>query len=360
MFDGRTAESLPVRLRLLPEHLEICPAEGGLRLEAWPYPALRPIGRLPDGSLRLALGARDEARLTVADPTLIAALAQAAPQILPDRPARIRRGLRHVASWGGVAAALWVCVSLVGPQVADAVARMLPKTWDEQRAAETYDYYFAPFDRCVAPKGLAALDRLTSRLAKAAGTDDFTVEVLDAPEVNAYALGGGRIVLMRGLIESAASAEEVAGVLAHEMGHEIEQHAARGDVRESGLDLVATLLLGRSDVGTVGSLMLGLGYSREFEREADARELELLAKAGIDAGGTISFFARLEREGGDLPGALAYLSTHPTSAERRAFAERHGQAGGPALPADEWAALRKICDVLDRRPQRYPPPAGVN
>ena len=110
-----------------------------------------------------------------------------------------------------------------------------------------------------------------------------------------------------------------------------------------------------SDVGSVGSLMLGLGYSREFEREADARALELLVEAGIDTGGIVRFFTRLEDDDRDLPGALAYLSTHPTSAERRPLAERRGQAGGLALPADEWAALRRICDVLDRRQQRYPP-----
>ena len=93
--------------------------------------------------------------------------------------------------------------------------------------------------------------RLTERLSKAApGSEPFNVRVYDWSLMNAFAVPGGQIVLTKGLIDKAETPDEVAGVLAHEMGHGIEMHPETGIIRSIGLAAAVEVMLGGAGGGS--------------------------------------------------------------------------------------------------------------
>lgn len=162
--------------------------------------------------------------------------------------------------------------------------------------------------------------------------------------INAFAMPAGYIVVHRGLIEKADSAEEVAGVLAHEIEHVEQRHSLRGMAQQLGLALIAAAVTGDLSGGVAGAWvkdLAGLQFSREQETAADAGGYTRLLAAKIDPHGMASFFDKLEKEQAGMPDALALLSTHPASAERAA-AIKARLAGAPALPplTYDWAAVR--------------------
>jgi Zn-dependent protease with chaperone function len=167
--------------------------------------------------------------------------------------------------------------------------------------------------------------------------------VADSPEVNAFALPGGSVVVYTGLLRAAGSAEEVAGVLAHEVQHVELRHSLRSLIHALGWRAVLAVALGDLSGGVWGGLAerLGnLGYGRDLERQADLEGLKALRRAGIAAHGMPAFFARLAaREGG----GIALLASHPASAERMQALQRTIAAQGdyPAAPLPyDWTTIR--------------------
>jgi predicted Zn-dependent protease len=174
------------------------------------------------------------------------------------------------------------------------------------------------------------------------------VRVVDSKMVNAFAVPGGQIGILSGLIEKADTADELAGVLAHEIGHVVHRHPTEGLLRQLGLAATMELLLGGSGTGIedaagLGNTLLTLSYSREAEAEADATALAILGRAGIDGHGLHRFFQRLEQEG-DLGSSVpSLLLTHPPTAERLA-ATAVAPSGARALDTGQWQALQAICE----------------
>jgi predicted Zn-dependent protease len=107
--------------------------------------------------------------------------------------------------------------------------------------------------------------------------------------------------------------------------------------------VTGALAYGLEVARTLGSLR----YSRQSEEEADAEGLRTLRAAGIDPAGMIAFFESLRRTGPELPGALAYLSTHPPTEARIARLRRLAAAPAgrpsPVLTPEAWAELKTIC-----------------
>ncbi|HBA71230.1 MAG TPA: hypothetical protein DCZ63_03265 [Geobacter sp.] len=141
--------------------------------------------------------------------------------------------------------------------------------------------------------------------------------VADRPDVNAFAAPGGVVVVFSGLIRSAGSAEELAGVLAHEVAHAELRHSLRGMVKSLGLRALVSLLTGDVSGGVfadAATRLTELRFSREAEREADDEGLRRLVKARIDPNGMLRFYMKLASEGRPSPPPL--LSTHPATGER--------------------------------------------
>jgi predicted Zn-dependent protease len=285
--------------------------------------------------VRLAHG---DARLTVEDPAFAGALAAAAP--------RLRRAARRALLYGTIATVL-LLATVAGlwwsmPWLAGVIAERVPPAW-EAKLGEQVELQPWWGKRCADPAGEAALAALTRRLTQ--GVDSpypFAVSVHDNGTVNAFALPGGHIVLLRGLVSEAQSPDEVAGVLAHEMTHVLKRHPTRALIANSGLSLLFEITVGNGTGASLGLLLTTLSYTRTMEAEADAGALMLLRRAGISTEGFAAFFERLvHREQGPK---LPYLNSHPPSEERLAAARAEVVKGtSPALPEAEWRALQAIC-----------------
>ena len=171
---------------------------------------------------------------------------------------------------------------------------------------------------------------LTERLAMAQGVPHLPVHVFEVPGVNGLAAPDGRIFLTRGFIDryraGAVSAEELAGVIAHELGHVAMGHARRRMIDVTGQNavfVVLTPLLSRYLPG-IGVWIarfivtaLAAGLSRKAEHEADAYASALLVKAGIGTGPQKSLFRKLEGLTGGAGGAAPeWLRSHPKTEER--------------------------------------------
>jgi predicted Zn-dependent protease len=156
----------------------------------------------------------------------------------------------------------------------------------------------------------------------------FKVSVQQNQEVNAFAAPGGLIVVYTGLIDEAGTAEEVAGVLAHEMAHATHRHSMRQLIYAGGLLPLMGLLIGQPDAAALfhnlGKLS-ELKFSRTQEEEADRTGFDTLVAAGISTEGMARFFDRLAQASGASP---SFLSTHPASGDRAAAIRARATALG--------------------------------
>lgn len=346
--DGVSAARRKVRASVGENGIALAKAEGGY-LTTWGY---HEISVLKDegarGPLRLA---RDLARLTVDAPDFPAALYAAAPRLRPHTlPNRLRRALAAIAVSIGAVAALWLAL----PWLTEGVVALIPTAAEERLGdREIVDLRIILGEPCGAAAGQAALDRLMDRLtAHAALPFRPKVAVESVEIVNAFALPGGRIVVLRGLLDEAKSADELAGVLAHELTHAWKRHPLRHQMASAGIGVLAEMVLGYSSTGDFGAFMAELTYSRAEESEADAGALVLLREADISSAGLADFFERLSH--GAEASIPAYLSNHPTPADRFA-AVRAGAVQGttPALTPADWSALKRICADVPPLPSPF-------
>ena len=153
----------------------------------------------------------------------------------------------------------------------------------------------------------------------------FTIKVIGSDEINAFALPGGFFYVNSGLILAADEEAELAGVMAHEIGHVAACHAARENTRGNLLSLASIpLIFVGGPIGYAGYQAAGLAlpvtflhFSRAFEAEADYLGLQYMYKSGYDPNAFISFFEKVQAEEKKKPGALAKaFSTHPQTPDR--------------------------------------------
>jgi len=371
-FDGLSARRHPVFVNLSRDGsgLLIDKAERGGTPMVWPLDRLR---RLADtavrGELTLTLlsetddeSPRDPARLVLTDPALIDWLGKHAKG-LDRRDTRRGTGMRVVSRLVLAVVAVLAILFVLLPRMADFMAERMPLE-TEQRfgrsvVAQMERFLGARDGRslaCDAPAGRAALDKMVVRLTE--GQDlayPLNVGVLNHRMVNAFAAPGGNVMLVRGLLDQAASAEEVAAVLAHEIGHVEARDPTRLTLRAAGSAGILSIVLGDISggalVGIAGEYLLQSAYTREAEAQADRFALRLLNEAGVSSSGMADFFLRIGgKSGGDIP---EYLSSHPASSARadRAASNAATQVvTTPILTDDEWRDLQAICDGFNVKP----------
>jgi beta-barrel assembly-enhancing protease len=191
------------------------------------------------------------------------------------------------------------------------------------------------------PEATEYLNVLGNRLVSNSqdARQDFEFFLVRDPTLNAFALPGGYIGVHTGLIVSAQSESELAAVLAHEIAHVTQHHMARMISNEGQLSmavLAATVLaiIARNSqmgsaaaaIGQASAITAQIGFTREFEREADRIGFLTLEKSGFDVRAMASFFVRLQQAGRLYENnAPAYLRTHPVTEERIADAQNRIQ-----------------------------------
>jgi predicted Zn-dependent protease len=155
---------------------------------------------------------------------------------------------------------------------------------------------------------------------------NYNFYVVNAKEINAFAVPGGHVYVNRGLIERSRNMAELAGVLAHEIAHVEHRHGVeqmeKMQTASLGVNL-AYILLGRAPTG-VEEAVIGVGgtayfasHSRGAENEADASAVSLLAGSGIDPNGLTSFFNVLLSDQQRSPSSVEqWFSTHPLTQDR--------------------------------------------
>lgn len=166
----------------------------------------------------------------------------------------------------------------------------------------------------------------------------YRFAVLETPDVNAFAAPGGYIFVTRGSLNLIETEAELAGVLAHEVGHVNRRHVIeqirKADVMRTVQDQTGISGALLDQVVGQGTNLLFTGLSREDEQEADSIGVELATSAGYDPGGLASFIRKLDAHGREGP--LAEITaTHPRPADRLSALERitqrRGAAGGAVL-----------------------------
>jgi predicted Zn-dependent protease len=381
LSDGRTAAAVAVRARLGEAGLEILPAGERRAALVWPYAELQSSVPLKSNApdVLLSLKPNGSQTLFVANPAFSQELLARASGLSATRQRLL--GLRPGIAIVAIVAALAASVRFLDLHPAQTIARMLPQQTREAMGRSVVAQLTGHMKQCDSGPGRIALDRLASRLVKASGNAaPVRVVMIDWALVNAFATPGGQIIMTRGLVQKAGSPDEVAGVLAHEIGHTIELHPEAGLVRAMGLSAAAQLIFaGTAGTATnIGLLLTQLRYTRVAEREADGHAVRILKQAGISAKGFGDFFERLEPkltnpaaktdDGkkderkvslGSRIFASEILRSHPLTTDRLALVRAQpAYASTPALSTEDWQALREMCGATVIAPRPASPSAA--
>jgi hypothetical protein len=190
----------------------------------------------------------------------------------------------------------------------------------------------------------AALKKLEVRLFPIFDFDagvPIDIQIADNPEVNAFATLGGQIYIFDGLLKEAESAEEVAGVLAHEIEHVRLRHIMESSFSKILIGSV-TWMIDSSGGLSITQSLLNLKFGRDQERAADRAGLERLAKAGIDPKGYLSFFER-QKNKATVP---EIISDHPSDDSRIEQAAKFNvEKPVPIFSNQEdWLSLKAACE----------------
>ena len=170
----------------------------------------------------------------------------------------------------------------------------------------------------------------------------YTFEVVNVKEINAFALPGGPMFVNRGMIEAAHTDGEVAGVMAHELSHVLLRHGTAQASKATKYEVgqIAGAVLGAIVGGGWGQVIsqgtqFGLGtaflrFSREFERDADIEGAQIMGAAGYDPNDMANMFKTIQKQGGS--GGPQWLSDHPDPGDRSAYIAREARTVRVANP----------------------------
>lgn len=261
------------------------------------------------------------------------------------------------------------------PELGDAAHEVLSPQLQRKIGAEFYnDIRLREPSYIDDPEIAGYVNRVGHRLVSASADPNgrFTFFVLRDRQINAFATFGGYVGVNTGLLLAARTESEFAGVLAHEVSHVVQQHLARGIMAAQNQTLtslasMALLILAARAGGNTGQMAQGagqaiqaaniqtqLGYSRDFEREADRVGFTTLTKAGYDPKGMADFFERLQKSTAIYENnAPVYLRTHPLTTERISDMQGRAQNAPYKQARDtlDFYLVRAKLRVLEYAPQ---------
>lgn len=363
-FDGHSSARHDVLVEVAEVALRIIAADGR-DIAEWGYDELRRHNS-PDHLLRLGrAGEMALARIEVRNPALAAEISDRAVTL--DRSGAAERRTRiKVVLWSIAAVFSLVLGAIFGvpalatrlasyvpvpveQRLGDAIDKQVQSALDNKRLGAAFACGSGPGEQA----GRAALAKLVSRLETAAVLAfPLKVVAIRRPEFNAFAVPGGHIYVYQGLIDKAESPDELAGTLAHEIGHVAGRDGTRTVLQAAGLSFLFGMLLGDfvggGAVVIAAQSVLRSAYSREVEAASDAYSVGLMRKVGGDPRALARILARMVADG---EFGVKILLDHPETKSRIAAinAEPVPRVVTPLLDSREWDALKSICSD---------PPAG--
>jgi Zn-dependent protease with chaperone function len=348
-FDGASSRKRQITVRLGSE-LDI--VEDGAVVATWPFDQIRRADGTA-GRLRLSCTtAAPLARLEIDDPQTIQAVIARAIALDAHRggPTHTLR----IVFWSVAAVCSIVGIALYGiPFAADRLAPLVPY-WMEERMGDAVDRQVqALFGNkvCDGAEGRAAFAAMVDKIRIAGGIErPLEARVLPNAISNAIALPGGRIYLFDGLLQKAENPDEIAGVIAHELGHAHHRHNMRMLINNGGTSFLVGLLLGditgASAVIFASRQLLQASHSREAEQEADDFANDTMRKLGRSPVPTAEMLLRITGTQGKQLGGFTILNSHPLTESRVAAAKKSvpDKQGPDLLSPAEWRALKAICN----------------
>lgn len=190
----------------------------------------------------------------------------------------------------------------------------------------------------------------------------YYFKVVNARDINAFALPGGPMYVNRGMIEAARNEGEMAGVMAHELSHVALRHGTAQASKAQKYGLLAGILgiggqiLGgpagaAAQVAGQGVGVYFLKFSREYETEADILGAQIMAQAGYDPMDLANMFRTIEQQGGGSSGG--FLSSHPSPANRYARIQQEAQylrVGNPIRDSREFSQIQARLRTMGQAP----------
>jgi Zn-dependent protease with chaperone function len=290
------------------------------------------------------------ARLEIRDDVLAARLAARCARLGENLIGS--RTIAKIVGWSLAAVVSIVLVVLLAiPFAADRLAPLVPSAFERRIGDASEVQIKAIFGKrvCNRAAGQAAYAKLLHKLTQTAGLEGDVESVVLATEVpNAFALPGGKVYLFEGLLAKAENPDEIAGVLAHELGHLKHRDNMRGLIYNGGTSFLIGLLFG--DVTGSSALifasrqLITASYSREAEQNADTVTIDVMHRLGRSPKPMGELLYRVTGKEGDK--GLSVLAGHPLTEDRlQRMSGEDRPPSGPALLSDkEWAALKAICD----------------
>ena len=345
-FDGTSSRRHLVTLAFN-EGLEL--HEDGHALAAWSFADIRRADS-PSGVLRVTcLTAPVLARLEIRDAAVAAELIARCARLDENIPGR--HGIARIVGWSLAATVSIVAVGLFGvPLAADRLAPLVPQALERRLGdvAEGQVKTLFGGKTCSNASGQAAFTKLVNAVREPSDLDmSIQSQVLATPVPNAFALPGGRVYLFSGLLAKAENADEIAGILAHELGHLRHRDGTRNLIYNGGTSFLIGLLFG--DITGSGALIFAsrslvtASYSREAEQNADTFAIDAMHRLGRSPKPMGELMFRVTGKQGDS--SLSILSNHPLTEDRlaRMSDEDRPPSGPPLLTPSEWASLKAIC-----------------
>jgi len=345
-YDGQSSRRHLVQLAFR-DRLEIRDAD--IVVATWPFADIRRADSVA-GLLRLScVSAPALARLEIRSPMFAEALVARCSLLDHNIPGR--HSAMTIIGWSLAATLSILAMIWFGlPLLADRLAPLVPNALERRigDAAEGQIRLIFGGKTCASPAGRAAFDKLMREIGAAAGLSaPVQAAVLDTPVPNAFALPGGKVYLFNGLLEKAENADEIAGVLAHELGHVSHRDNTRNMIYSGGTSFLVGLLFG--DVTGSGALifasrsLINATYSRDAEQGADGFAIDVMHQLGRPTKPMGELIFRVTGKEGD--NALSILSNHPLTEDRlQRFSDEDRTASKPPLlSAGEWTALKAVC-----------------
>ncbi|MFD1630515.1 M48 family metallopeptidase [Pseudopedobacter beijingensis] len=223
----------------------------------------------------------------------------------------------------------------------------------EQKLGELFWDLFRKKDKEIkSPKIVGPIDSLVSKICKANGIDLSKVKlhILEKDEINAFALPDGHLVVYTGLIEEADNAEELCGVLGHELAHIEGNHVMKKLIKELGLTALLSVTTGQHNpelIKQAAKLLSSTAFDRQMEKEADVKSVDYLLKAGIDPLPFADFMYKLAEGNADADKYFSWISTHPESKQRAEYIveysksqKKKGFKVRPIMTRKSWETLQ--------------------